>query len=241
MTRVMPTGPGQADQGFTLLELLVAVSLMAVLAIMCWRGLDSVIRARDTITASSDELRALTVTFTQMEDDLRRSWAARMYRLPQPVVDFSSAGANDPVALELLRETGSDNDAFRVQRVIYRLRNGQLERGFSPWILPGSQTEGAQSGSGLSGSTQSGAGSLTDNTQAVITWQPLITNVSSISMRAWMEPVAGGQTAAAWYDARALLPPPGGVNPPTRSISGLEFALARSNRGRIVRLFSIRD
>lgn len=220
------------SRGFTLLELLVAVSLMAVLAVLCWRGLDSVIRARDTITASSDELRALTVTFTQMEDDLRRSWAARMYRLPQPVVDFSSAGANDPVALELLRETGSDDDAFRVQRVIYRLRNGQLERGFSPWVLPGSQ-----SGSG----PISGGATLTDNNQAVITWQPLITNVSSISMRAWMEPVAGGQTVAAWYDARALLPPPGGVNLPTRAISGLEFAMARTNRGRIVRLFSIRD
>jgi general secretion pathway protein J len=220
------------SRGFTLLELLVAVSLMAVLAVLCWRGLDSVIRARDTITASSDELRALTVTFTQMEDDLRRSWAARMYRLPQPVVDFSSAGANDPVALELLRETGSDDDAFRVQRVIYRLRNGQLERGFSPWVLPGSQS--------ASGPISGGA-TLTDNNQAVITWQPLITNVSSISMRAWMEPVAGGQTVAAWYDARALLPPPGGVNLPTRAISGLEFAMARTNRGRIVRLFSIRD
>lgn len=216
-----------AQLGFTLLELLIAVALMAVLAVLCWRGLDSVVRARDTITSASDELRALSVAFTQMEDDLRRSWSARLYRLPQPVIDFSSAGANDPIALELLRETGAEDDSARIQKVVYRLRAGQLERGFSAWRLPGSQEPGADR--------------LNPNGESVVTWQPLLTNVSAISMRAWVEPSGGGQGVAAWYEARALLPPPGGINLPTRVVSGLEFALARTNRGRIVRLFSIKD
>ena len=192
----------RVSRGFTLIELLVAVALMAVLAVMCWRGLDSVVRARDAITSASDELRALTVAFTQMEDDLRRSWAARLYRLPQPVVDFSSAGPADPIALELLCETGADDEGGRIQRVTYRLRGGLLERGFSAWVLPG-----ASLGSSLSTAA---------NNAPVTIWQPLISNVSGINIRAWMEPATSGQVVAAWYEARALLPPPGAVNPPNR-------------------------
>lgn len=224
-------GDGRRATGFTLIELLIAVGLMAVLAVLCWRGLDTVIRARDGITAASDETRALTVAFTQMEEDLRRSWAARNYRLPSPVVDFSAASANDPVTIELLCETGAEDENDRIQKVVYRLRGGLLERGFSSWRRPRSGDNSALSTAGRS----------EFDSQPKVTWQPLLSNVSGIAVRAWMEPAATGQGAATWYDARALLPPPGAVNPPTRIISGLEFALARSQRGRIVRVFSIRD
>ena len=36
--------------GFTLLELLIAVTLMSALALMSWRALDSLIDARERIT-----------------------------------------------------------------------------------------------------------------------------------------------------------------------------------------------
>mgnify|MGYP000992520889 CR=1 FL=1 len=45
--------------GFTLLELLVAVALMAILAVLSWRGLDSVLASREHITAHTDETRAI--------------------------------------------------------------------------------------------------------------------------------------------------------------------------------------
>ncbi len=37
--------------GFTLVELLVAISILAILAVLGWRGLDSIVRARIGLTA----------------------------------------------------------------------------------------------------------------------------------------------------------------------------------------------
>ena len=221
------------QRGFTLIELLISVALMAVLAVLCWRGLDSVVRARDTITASSDELRALTVAFTQLEDDLRRSWSARLFGLPRPTIDFSTdtnASASDsgaPIALDLVSETGPSPNGARLQRVVYRVRDGQLERGFAPWNLPNNPSATAN------------AADL--QPEPVMIWQPLITRVARVTMRAWIEPGPTGGTAPAWSDAVALLPPPGGVNAPTRLISGIEFKMARINGGELVRQFSIRE
>ena len=44
----------RGEAGFTLLELLIAVSLMAVLAVLGWRGLESVLTTRDRIVRASD-------------------------------------------------------------------------------------------------------------------------------------------------------------------------------------------
>jgi general secretion pathway protein J len=40
-------------RGFTLIEMLVAIALLAVIALLSWRGLDSTIRGRD---ATSQEI-----------------------------------------------------------------------------------------------------------------------------------------------------------------------------------------
>ena len=48
-----------ASRGFTLLEVLIALSLMAVLAVLGWRGLDSVLVTRERLTRSSADLAAL--------------------------------------------------------------------------------------------------------------------------------------------------------------------------------------
>jgi general secretion pathway protein J len=203
------------SRGFTLLELLVAIGLMAVLAILCWRGLDSVLRSRDRISSASDELRALTVAYTQMEDDLRRSWSVRLFNLSTPAIGFSSTAPDAPVTLELLRETSSIDEALRVQRVIYRLRDGFLERGFGPWSIPSA-----------------------DGSQAVadkpMTWQPLLADVAGVDVRVYVEPQRG------WVDANALVGPVGTVAS-GQTITGIEYALARRRGGRIVRMFSVKD
>lgn len=85
----LPCSGRRSARGFTLSELLVAVALLGVLAVLSWRGMDSVLRGRDRIVSASDDLRSLSVAMTQMEEDLRRSWPIRLLGLPEPPISFS--------------------------------------------------------------------------------------------------------------------------------------------------------
>jgi general secretion pathway protein J len=247
----MSTRPAR---GFTLLELLVAVALMAVLAVLCWRGLDSVLRSRDRINAASDELRALTAAFTQMDDDLRQSWAVRLLRVPgrQPI-RFTQPQAGGPIAMDLLRETGSRDERLRLQQVVYRLRDGRLERGFAPFDA--FEVRSADDAA-------SGANSTMSAPDDRMVWQALLSDVATLELRVWID------SQRAWVSAAASI----GVATPSGAsqsggdgaasstsqqlqaqlanqaaaeealaVTGVEFTLARRDGGRIVRVFAVKD
>jgi general secretion pathway protein J len=57
-------------RGFTLVELLVALSMMALLALMSWRGLDGMVRTRIQTETRADEVLALQVGLSQWAADL---------------------------------------------------------------------------------------------------------------------------------------------------------------------------
>ncbi len=59
-----------SSRGFTLIELLVALSMMALLALMNWRGLDGMVRARVQTETRADEVLALQVGLSQWAADL---------------------------------------------------------------------------------------------------------------------------------------------------------------------------
>lgn len=185
----------RAARGFTLLEVLVACALLAVLAVIGWRGLEAVLSARDRITAYSDDLRALTVAFSQIDEDLRRSWPVRLMRLQRRPVSF--AVADGVVTLELLREGGGALDSTRVERVAYRVRDGRLERGFG--ALLGTPSGVDQIGGGSGGSAGGALGGLQGMdavagaavnalplSNAPLVWQPLLADVAAVQYRAWV-------------------------------------------------------
>ncbi len=59
-----------ALMGFTLIELLVAISLMALMALLSWRGLDGISRAQTQLQQRSDDVQALQATLGQWGADL---------------------------------------------------------------------------------------------------------------------------------------------------------------------------
>jgi general secretion pathway protein J len=57
-------------RGFTLIELLVAIGVLALMAVLTWRGLDGISRAQGQLQQRSDEVQTLQATLGQWTADL---------------------------------------------------------------------------------------------------------------------------------------------------------------------------
>lgn len=60
----------RSAKGFTLIELLVAISLMALMAVLSWRGLDGISRSQQRLQQHADDVLTLQATLTQWGADL---------------------------------------------------------------------------------------------------------------------------------------------------------------------------
>ena len=58
------------QRGFTLIELLVAITIMALMAVLSWRGLDGMTRAQAQTSARADEVLTLQAGLAQWKVDL---------------------------------------------------------------------------------------------------------------------------------------------------------------------------
>ncbi len=70
MTMARGTPIASANRGFTLVEVLVALSIMATLAVMGWQGIDGIVRTRDASQAKLDRTLRLGTVLAQWEQDL---------------------------------------------------------------------------------------------------------------------------------------------------------------------------
>jgi general secretion pathway protein J len=105
--------------GFTLVEVLVALLIMAILSAMAWQGVDGMVRARDASQEASERTLRLTTVMAQWEQDL-----ASLYdNATVPAITFD--GAN----LRLARITPDG-----AQIVVWSLREGVWRRWASPSV-----------------------------------------------------------------------------------------------------------
>jgi general secretion pathway protein J len=212
-------------RGFTLIELLVAAALLAVLAVLAWRGLDTVLGARQRLVAASSDLRAVTLALAQFDEDLRRSGAVRALALTEPAIAFAVVGERADVSVHLVRETGGDQEPIRLQAVQWRVRDGVLERGFGPG-------RAARDWAAVTGGGAIKAESWT--------WQPVVDGVRSWEVQAWLSDGPG------WVRAESLpgrLVGPGAMPDqaaPTL-VQGISVRLVRADGTRITRVLPVKD
>ncbi|MFY3383477.1 PulJ/GspJ family protein [Paracidovorax sp. MALMAid1276] len=60
----------RTQRGFTLIELLVAIGVMALIAILSWRGLDGMVRAQEQTRQRADDMLVLQAALGQWTTDL---------------------------------------------------------------------------------------------------------------------------------------------------------------------------
>ncbi len=120
----------RTSRGFTLIELLVAISVMALLALMSWRGLDGMARSQALNRERGDAVLTLQTTLSQWSADLDATVAL----LRTPAMDW------DGRVLRLTRRS-NDTNAPSVYVVAWTLRTDAATGArWSRWQSPGFTT-----------------------------------------------------------------------------------------------------
>lgn len=112
-------------RGLTLVELLVAISILAFVAVLGWRGLDSITRARASLNQELEQTRGMQLAFAQLQNDCANAVDAVQLDGRAPVVINAER-------ITLARSVHADAEPTRLQLVTYRLRDGVLTRAESP-------------------------------------------------------------------------------------------------------------
>ena len=107
--------------GLTLVELLVAISILGFVAVLGWRGLDAIVRARVALNSGLEQTRGIQLAFAQLQSDCAH--LANSSTLPNRVPLDAGQGR-----LTLVRTVFAEDQPTRLQVISYRIKDGVLIR-----------------------------------------------------------------------------------------------------------------
>jgi general secretion pathway protein J len=203
-------------RGFTLIELLVAIAILAVIAVLSWRGLDQIIRGRTTITNAMEDERVFAQLFDQMRIDARQA------------ASDDEAGGEAAISvsgntLQIVRHMVLPGAAPRLQVVRYQISTGRVVRFASPPLGNAGELRRALHGS--------------DEGWSAV---PLMGGVGAISARLYV-PKVGWTTqmddvqSAIIEGVNNLKVPQLGNAPLPRAVTGLEVSIGATSLARPIK------
>jgi general secretion pathway protein J len=209
--------------GFTLIELLVAITIMALMAVLSWRGLDGMARAQSQTSQRADEVLTLQAGLAQ--------WKVDLNALTQ--TPFASSLDWDGRVLRLTRRTAVPGDGLIV--VAWTRRSdagGQWLR----WQSPVLRTTGAWSDAWSQAAQWAQNASTEDRAREVQVMPLQDWQIFYFRGDAWTNPLSSDASQSVGLTATAGAPPvasaattqatvPEGIRlvldlPPTSAISG---------------------
>jgi general secretion pathway protein J len=122
-----------AAAGFTLLELLVALIVFAIMSAIAYGGLNRIFAVRERIDAENRKWRELTLVFGRLEEDIgqavNRTYLDSFGTRKSALIGHAQLVGVDDANLSLIRmgAGGSTGVAADMSHVGYRLREGRLE------------------------------------------------------------------------------------------------------------------
>ncbi|MBI3778762.1 MAG: type II secretion system minor pseudopilin GspJ [Gammaproteobacteria bacterium] len=137
------------SRGFTLLELMVAIGIFALVSVIAYGSLNRLLSDRQRLDAEHEFWRTLSLTFARMEDDLSQA-RERSVRdaigFPQPAFrgQPTDARATGLPSMEFTRggvltfDSGPRSD---LQRIAFRLVDGTLKRIVWPVLDQGPESK----------------------------------------------------------------------------------------------------
>lgn len=156
-------------RGFTLIEMLVAITLLAVMAVIAWRGLDAMTRGSERLTDHDARLNALKLLYGQFQTDCEH--------LADPAALQASPLEMSPGQLLLVRDRRDEGRPAAWQVVAYRLDGNTVVRAAA---APVQSRQAVQSALLALRGAEPAAG---------IVARPLVPDADQLFGRAWVEPV----------------------------------------------------
>jgi len=158
------------SRGFTLLEMLVAITLLAVMAVIGWRALDSMTRSRERLVDHDARLDALKVLYGQFQSDCEH--------LTQPALLQASPVELAPNQILMVRDRRDSGMPPAWQVVTYRVDGNTVVRAASRQATSRNDVQNA-----IQALRQAGGANGTG-----IQSRPLLADAGRLSARVWVEP-----------------------------------------------------